>query len=141
MRRASGVCRAALLLMLTAAACSCSGVITPNYSIECTLEVRFDANTTVSQSGTIQPSEGASETVSVPPYEMTMSIGTSNLGVMELRVELFEEAVDGSLNSLGLSIVGGLSPDADFVPGDLVLGSSPVWADGHQLTPTCLVAG
>jgi hypothetical protein len=60
---------------------------------------------------------------------------------MELRVDLFEQAADGSLRSLGLSIVSGLSPDAYFDPGDLVLGSGPVWADAHQLTPTCVVAG
>jgi hypothetical protein len=129
----------ALMLTLVAGVCSCSDEAMPEYSIECTLEVRFDSSTTISESGIMEPSLGASGTVSVPPYQMTMSIASSDRGGMAVEVELFEEAAEGTLHPLDLSIVSGLPSEAD--PGRLLLGSGGVWAHGHRITPSCVAAG
>jgi hypothetical protein len=113
----------------------------PDYLIECTLKVRFDANMTISESATIEPSLGATQTISVPPYQLAMSVGASDEGVMFLRVELFEETPEGALRSLDISAAGGLPTQANPNPGRLVVALGPVWANVNQITPTCVVAG
>jgi hypothetical protein len=139
MTRLSARWGVALVLTLVAGVCSCGDDAIPEYSIECTLEVRFDSSTTINESGIIEPSLGASGTVSVPPYQMTMSIGRSNLGGMAVEVEFFEETAEGTLHPLDLSIESGLPPETD--PGRLLLGSGGVWAHGHRITPSCVAAG
>ena len=125
----------------TTAPTATSAEAIPEYLIECTLKVRFDANATISESATIEPSLGATQTVSVPPYQLAMSVGTSDEGVMILRVELFEETPEGALHPLDISAAGGLPAQANPNPGKLVVELGPVWANVNQITPTCVVAG
>jgi hypothetical protein len=114
---------------------------TPDYSIECTLEVRFDADTTISRSTIIPPSLGATRTISIPPYRLALTIEASTYeqGGMDLRMELFEEAADGTLQPLDVSAAGDLPILAH--PGDPLLALGPVWVNVNRLTPTCAVAG